>query len=210
MGEATVTAAAGTDPTVADPTAAKGLVREAVGIFDSEEALTRAVDDLAMAGFAQHELSLMANDEVARRRLGFVPDHVDQAKDNPAAPRQSYVAPEEVGNAQGAAIGIPAYVGAIIGAGAVVASGGTALVAALAAALAGGAGGGLGAVLARWVGQSRQSLLDQHLAKGGILLWVNLRDGERERLAREILARHTSHPVEVHDIPQAGSEVPMR
>ncbi|WP_158283976.1 hypothetical protein [Azospirillum sp. TSO22-1] len=45
------------------------------------------------------------------------------------------------------------------------------------------------------------------LGKGGILLWVSLRDAGRERLAREILARHTSHPVEVHEVPQTGGHV---
>lgn len=182
-----------------------GSVREAVGVFDSIDALQAAVDDLAMAGFAQHELSLMAADEAIRDRLGGVYSRVEMAKQDPDAPRQAYVAPEEVGNAQGIAIGGPAYVGAILAAGAIVATGGTALAAAAAAALGGGAGGGLGAVLAGWIGEQREQTLRQHLDKGGLLLWVNLRDAERERLVREILPRHASQPVEIHEIPQTGS-----
>ncbi|WP_041786408.1 hypothetical protein [Rhodospirillum centenum] len=180
-------------------------MREAVGVFDSIDALQAAVDDLAMAGFAQHELSLMAADETIRDRLGSVYSREEMAKQDPDAPRQAYVAPEEVGNAQGIAIGGPAYVGAILAAGAVVATGGTALAAAAAAALGGGAGGGLGTVLAGWIGAQREQTLRQHLDKGGLLLWVNLRDAERERLARDILPRHASQPVEIHEIPQTGS-----
>lgn len=183
----------------------RGTVREAVGVFDSVEGLQAAVDDLAMAGFAQHELSLMAADETIRDRLGGVHSRVESVKQDPDMPRQAHVSPEEVGNAQGMAIGVPAYIGAILAAGAVAASGGTALAAVAAAAAAGGAGGGLGALLAGWVGEQREQTLRQHLDKGGLLLWVNLRDAERERLAREILPRHSVHPVEVHEIPQAGS-----
>lgn len=188
-----------------DAFASRGMVREAVGIFDTPEALTAVVDDLALAGFAHHELSLMASDEAVRQKLGPVMDRVEDAKDNPDMPRQNYVAPEDLGNAQGIAISVPAYVGAIIATGAVLASGGTALAAAIAAAAAGGGAGALGAVMARWLGHKRETMLRQHLDKGGILLWVNLRDPGREYMAMEILGRHTSHPVEVHDIPQAGS-----
>jgi hypothetical protein len=185
----------------------QGMVREAVGIFDDPESLTNAVDDLSMAGFGIHEMSIMASDEIVRQKLGHVLARVEDAKDNPDAPRQMYVAPEDVGNAQGIAISVPAYVGAVIATGAVLASGGTALAAALAAAAAGGGAGALGAVMARWLGHKRENLLRQHLNKGGILLWVNLQDPGREYMAQEILARHTTHPVEVHDIPQAGSTI---
>jgi len=185
------------------PGADTGRVREAVGIFDSKDAFQAAVDDLSMAGFAPHELSLMAGDETVRSELGGSYHRVEDAAHDPDAPRQAIVSPEEVGDAQGMAIGVPAYLGAILATGAVIASGGTALAAALAAAAAGGAGGGMGAILANWVGNQRENLLSQHLDKGGLLLWVNLRDAGRERQAREIMARHTSHPVEVHEIPQA-------
>ena len=109
-----------------------------------------------------------------------------------------------MGNAQGLAIGVPAYVGAIIATGAVVASGGTLLAAALGAAAAGAGGAGIGAVLASWIGGQRESRMQEQLDKGGLLLWVNIANPEREELARTILTRHSPHPVDVHDIPQMG------
>ncbi|HEY0835300.1 MAG TPA: hypothetical protein VGE72_15460, partial [Azospirillum sp.] len=66
-------------------------------------------------------------------------------------------------------------------------------------------GGALGSVLAGWLSDKRSEPLRQHLDKGGILLWVNLRDTDHERRAQEILARHTSQPVEVHEVPQTGA-----
>ncbi|NYZ17284.1 hypothetical protein HL658_32475 [Azospirillum sp. RWY-5-1] len=186
-------------------TTGPAMVREAVGVFDTREALQNAIDELSLAGFERHELSLMANDETIRRETGDVPDTVEEAKHDPAVPRQSYVSPEETGNAQGVAIGIPAYVGAVIATGAVLATGGTALAAAAAAAAAGAAGGGLGGILSGWLGDKRNEPLSQHLEKGGILLWVNLRNDERERVARDILARHTNLPVDVHEVPQTAA-----
>ncbi len=179
-----------------------GQVREAVAVFTGIDAMQAAIDELTMNGFGQHELSLMASDDTVRDQLGRVHGHVDDAKHDPDTPRRAIVSPEEVGNAKGIAMGVPAYVGAILATGAVVASGGTALAAAAAAVAAGAGGGGLGAILAGWIGNQREETLRQHLDKGGILLWVNLRDGEREQLAREILGRHAAQPVEVHEIPQ--------
>lgn len=176
-----------------------GSFREAVARFTSEERLQKAIDDLAMAGFFPHDMSLMGNDEQQLRRLSDCTD-VELAKADPHAPRQAIIAPEEMGNAQGAAIGVPAYVAAIAATGAIIATGGTALAAAAGAVAAGGAGGGLGALLARWIGSKREEALRPHLEGGGMLLWVNLRDPVRERQACEILNRHADEKAEVHNI----------
>lgn len=188
-----------------DTSGPDGRVREAVGVFDSAEALQRTVDDLSLAGFERHELSLMADDSILGAGLGRLPASSDAAKDDASVPRRSHVAPEEVGNAQGMAIGVPAYVGAVIATGAVVATGGTALAAAAAAAVAGAGGGALGTVLSSWLGTKSNDTLNQHLSNGGILLWVNLRNPDREAAARSILQRYSDHPVEVHDIPQTAA-----
>ncbi|WP_247887471.1 hypothetical protein [Azospirillum sp. SYSU D00513] len=184
----------------------QGLVREAVAIFDSRDALQKAIDDLYMAGFQRHELSVMANDQTVRDHLGHVPERTEDAAHDPSVPRQSYVAPEDLGSHQGVAVGFPAYVGAIIATGAVLATGGTALAAAAAAAAAGAGGGALGSVFSNWISDKRNEPMLQQLEKGGILLWVNTTSPERERIARETLERHSTHPVEMHEVAQAGSQ----
>ncbi len=186
-------------------TATRGTVREAVGIFASRDALQRAIDELSLAGFQRHELSVLANDQTIQDHLGHVPDHVEDVAHDPNAPRQSYVSPEDTGSIKGVAAGFPAYVGAILATGAVLATGGTALAAAAAAAAAGAGGGALGSVMSQWLTDKRNEPMLQHLDKGGILLWVNLADAERERLAQEIMNRHAAQPVEVHEVQQTGS-----
>lgn len=188
--------------TTSPSSTAAGRIREAVAVFDDPAALQRAVDDLTIAGFERRELSLMAGDATLKERLGYVPPDIDALKHDPAIPRQSYVAPEDEGNAQGVAIGVPAYVGAVLASGAVLATGGTALAAAAVAAAAGVGAGALGGVLASWFSDKRSEPLRQHMDKGGILLWVHLADAGHEERALAILARHTPHPVEVHEVPQ--------
>ncbi|MBP2298252.1 hypothetical protein [Azospirillum picis] len=183
-----------------------GLVREAVGIFASRDALQSAIDDLTMAGFRRHELSVLANDQTIRDQLGHVPSDIDDLAHNPEAPRQAYVSPEDTGSGKGVAVGFPAYVGAIIATGAVLATGGTALAAAAAAAAAGVGGGAAGTFLSQWITDKRNEPMLQQLDKGGILLWVGVGDAAREQVALEILNRHASQPAEVHEVRQTGSQ----
>lgn len=201
------------NPTTIDSSAWTGdtgdtnaAVREAVAVFDSREALQSAIDDLTLAGFQRHELSVLANDETIRDRLGGVPGDVGSLAHDPDAPRQAYISPEDVGSGKGAAVGFPAYVGAIIATGAVLATGGTALAAAAAAAAAGVGSGAAGSFLSQWITDKRNEPMLQQLDKGGILLWVNVGDAARERIALEVLNRHASHPAEVHEVRQTGSE----
>lgn len=194
------TGTAGTNATGSNAT-----VREAVAVFDSRDALQNAIDDLTLAGFQRHELSLLANDETIRERLGDVPGDVGSLAHDPDAPRQAYISPEDIGSGQGAAVGFPAYVGAIIATGAVLATGGTALAAAAAAAAAGVGSGAAGSFLSQWITDKRNEPMLQHLDKGGILLWVNVGDAARERIALDILNRHAIRPAETHEVRQTGS-----
>ncbi|WP_247888027.1 general stress protein [Azospirillum brasilense] len=86
----------------------RGAVREAVGIFASRDALQKVVDELTLAGFQRHELSVLANDETIRDHLGHVPQRAEDLAHDPDAPRQSYVSPEDVGSVKGVAVGFPA------------------------------------------------------------------------------------------------------
>ncbi|UEM19724.1 hypothetical protein JL100_021955 [Skermanella mucosa] len=183
-------------------------VREAIAVFGSTESLQAAVDELTLSGVDGAAISLMSGDAAVIERLGRTYRTVDEAKDDPNAPRQSYVAPEEVGNGVGAAMAAPAYIGALAAAGAIVATGGTALVAGLGAAAAGVGGGALGSVMSQWIGDKRNDWLQEHLDKGGILMWVKL-DGPGgpgaadEAKVTGILGKHASRPVEVHEVAKA-------
>ena len=103
--------------------------------------------------------------------------------------------------AKAAAVSIPLFIAAVSTAGTVVASGGLLLDAIIYAATAGAVGAGVGSMLSTFIDKHRAEYLEKQVERGGILLWVNLSSQQREKLAREILRKHSAGDVHVHDIP---------
>jgi hypothetical protein len=182
-------------------------LREAVGVFETAEGLEDAIDELLSSGFDRAELSLLANERAVQEKLGHVYQRVEELEDDARAPRTAFVSTESRGDAEGALIGGPMYLGAMLAAGGIVASGGTLAGAFLAAALAGGAGAAAGSAFARLIEYHHADHLAEQLGRGGLLLWVRTRTPEREARAIEILARHSARDVHVHSIPAQRLEL---
>jgi hypothetical protein len=182
-------------------------VREAVGIFDSAEALQGAVDELQVAGFDRADLSLLATEEALKDvfgdRYATTPDF-EHASD---VPYSAYVEEDSKSEAKGTAVSVLAYVGAVASAASVVASGGAVAAAIAAAAAAGGAGGAVGAYLSRFIEQRYATMLEEQLNRGGLLLWVRTPDSESESRAREILSHNSGQDVQVHEVPVSAHPV---
>lgn len=176
----------------------QGRRTEAVGVFDTAEALQDAIDELLSAGFDRAELSLLASEHAVEGKLGHRYEKVDELEDDPSAPRTVYVSTESIGDAEGGLIGGLMYVGAVATAGAVVASGGTLGAAIAGAALVGGAGGLIGQVLAQLIGDHHARYLQEQIDHGGLLLWVRTRDAAHEGRAVKILSKHSAHNVHSH------------
>tara|TARA_R110002167_G_scaffold160884_2_gene357040 strand:- start:352 stop:897 length:546 start_codon:yes stop_codon:yes gene_type:complete len=176
-------------------------VREAVGVFNDADTMQAAIDELLSAGFDRAELSLLAGEPAVREKLGHMYVRVEEVEDDPKVARTAYVSPESLGDAEGAVIGGLLYVGAVTAAGAVVASGGALAAAITAAAAAGATGGLIGAVLAGFIADHHADYVATQLERGGLLLWVNLRDDEHMERAIDILSRNSAHDVHVHTIP---------
>ena len=180
------------------------LVREAVGVFETEEALQVAIDDLLSHGFDRAEISLLAASESVEQKLGHAYRKVAEVEDDISAPRIAYVAEEDVGAAEGAVIGGLIYVGALAGMIPVVASGG-ALAAALAGLVIGGGGGAaLGTVLARLIGKEHGEYVADQIEHGGLALWVRTWNTGDERRAVQILKAHSGKDVHLHGLPDHG------
>lgn len=175
--------------------------REAVGIFHSPQGLQGAIDELLSSGFHRAELSLLASEAAVVEKLGHRYAKVDVLADDPEVPRAAYVSTEAIGDAEGGIIGGLVYVGATVGAGAVVASGGTLLAVVAGAALAGGTGGLIGSVLAKWLGDHHAHHLQEQIERGGLLLWVRTRDAAREERAIQVLGKYSAEKVHVHGLP---------
>lgn len=181
-------------------------VREVVGVFRDEKALEGAIDSLLGAGFDRAEISLLASEDAILKKLGHAYRKVAELEDDHEVVRVAYVSKEDYGAAEGGIISGLVYVGALAGAGAVVASGGALGGALLAAALWGGAGGAVGYALARWLDRQRAQRLNEQLEKGGLLLWVHVRDAEHEAKAMDILNSNGAEDVHPHDLTLAKAE----
>lgn len=186
---------------------------EAVAVFHDVTAMQTAIDELLMRGFDHAELSVLASDRAIKDKLGRSYKSTTEFEDDPDVPRIGYVPGESLGDAQGAIIGVAAYFPAVIGSLLVAGSGGTLLGAVAVAAIAGGAGAVAGTALAHAVGSHHAKALNEQLANGGILLWVRTHDDEHERMALDILKRHSGDHVHLHILPPATiktENIPVR
>lgn len=179
---------------------------EAVAVFHDVQSFQAAIDDLLSAGFDGADLNVLAHEDAITAKLGRSYNSTKEFMDDPEAPRIGYVPEETIGDAEGAVIGAGIYLPAVVGSLAVVASGGTLLGAIAAAALAGGAGGLVGAALARFIGHEHAKHLDQHLERGGLLLWVRTRDREHADIALDVLRRHSADDIHLHQIAERASK----
>ena len=177
-------------------------IREAVGLFHDEGSLEAAADALMAAGFDRADLSLLAASETVERRLGHLYRKVSELEDDPAVAHLAFIDSDSRTEAQGVLVGGLAYVGAVAAAGVVVASGGAIAALLMGTALAGAGGGLIGAGLARFVGRRHAQYLQQHLDRGGLLLWVRTADPDEERLACDLLTDNGAEDVHVHTLPE--------
>ncbi|MEZ5666935.1 MAG: hypothetical protein R3F55_05800 [Alphaproteobacteria bacterium] len=171
---------------------------EAVGVFETHEALEAAVDDLLSDGFDRADVSLLADVPTVEAKLGHRYRRVDEVEDEADAPRTAFVSTETRGETTGGLVGALVYVGAVAAAGAVVASGGALAAALVAAAVAGGTGGMIGAALARLIDVRHAHALQAQIERGGLVLWVRTRDPMHEARAARILDKHGARDVHVH------------
>lgn len=181
--------------------AGQQTIREAVGVFHDRDSFQNAVEDLMSAGFDRAELSLLAGEQAVEGKLGHAYRRVQELEDEPTVARAAYVGNHSLAEGRTGVIGGLAYIGAVVGAGAVVASGGTLAAAVAAAAVAGGGGGLIGGWLAQFLGRDYARSLQKQLDRGGLLLWVHVRDPGHEERAIEILERSGAEDVHVHALP---------
>ncbi len=166
-------------------------IREAVAVFDDADTLEQAVIDLESHGFDRAAFSVLADEAAVERKLGHRYRKVAEMEDEPAAPRETFFT--RVSRLE-AEYGLPV---------------GLASVAALALAgfggvlpllIAAGGGAALGGALGRSLHQHHARRVAEQLERGGLLLWVNVRNEAEEKAALDILAKHSAHDLHVHDI----------
>ena len=178
----------------------QAAIREVVAVFDSREALENAIEDLQSTGFDRTQLSLLASRETVEEQLQHPLTDVQDVADDPATPRSEPLERPDVGNVMGVAVGPPAAFAALATAGVIALAGGPLAGIAVGALAAGGGVGALGALLAKGFNDQVAAEFRGQIERGGILLWVSLRDPGQEEGARAILARHARGEVRTHDV----------
>ncbi len=160
-------------------------VREAVGIFASQQDLQAAIDDLLTSGFARCELSLRGAE--ADATAGH--------------------APEALGDAEGSLIGGFAVLPALGVAWAGAAAGAGFLAISALIVVSGGAGAVVGAAFAAMLARHHAANLTGQVTKGRLLMWVRTRSPELRR-GRSASCPSTLQPMSTRTVsrpdPQAS------
>ncbi|WP_417450779.1 hypothetical protein [Kordiimonas sp.] len=182
-------------------TGPRGNLREAVALFDTEENMQAAVDDLESHGFSNAAISRpVPPEEVAAAIHQPVFDTAD-LEDNAGVPRE----PVDDNNSRTGitmvAVLTPLYL--LLLAGAAFAAGhGLGTWEAIVLIVGLGALGvvGAGFYVTKLVSE-RRARIQAEKSLGGLLLWVRTGSQEQERRALEILRRHAGRDVHLHGPP---------
>lgn len=171
---------------------------EAVGVFDTYEALQAAYYDLRMVGFSRFDISVLASQEIITEKLGTSYWRASELDDNPDAPRAAFVSEEAIGELEGAIFGGSLFIGSAIAMAALLTPASTIAASIAAVAIGGSPAAVIGALFARRVGRHHADYYANQIEHGGILLWVRVRDKDREDQALKILTAHSGRDVHVH------------
>ncbi|MBS9718218.1 hypothetical protein ACFFUT_13160 [Pseudohalocynthiibacter aestuariivivens] len=173
-------------------------VPEAVDVFETFDDLQGAFYDLRMFGFSRYDISLLARQEVLEETLGKAYWRATDLEDDPDAPRAAFVSEEAIGELQGAIAGGFFFLGSFIALTAMLTLASTLAASIAAIAIGGSPAAVIGTLLARRVGKHHKDYYAKQIEHGGILLWVRVRDKEREKLAVKIMKGHSGRDVHVH------------
>src|SRR6056297_2745337 len=156
-------------------------VPEAVGVFDTFERLQAAFYDLRSVGFHHSDISLLGEQDTLEEKLGQAYWRAPELEDDARAPRAHFVSEEAIGELEGAIAGGFFFVGSFIAMAAMLTPASTLAASIAAVAIGGSPAAVLGAVLARRVGKQHKEYYANQIERGGILLWVRVRDKEHEQ-----------------------------
>lgn len=176
-------------------------IREAVAVFDTEEEMLDVIDELGNVGIDRREMSVMPSVDNVEKQIGHTLKSVRDTEDDPDIVRAVPFDTASFGDAQGVLIAIPAYLGAIgmaIASAVIVES---YLTIGILVATGGAVGALIGYFLAKLLKITHQRRIRKQLDRGGLVLWVHLRDKEHEKHVTEILSHHQARDVHMHNVP---------
>ena len=166
-------------------------IREVVGVLDDTNTLDEVVYALQTRGFDRAAFSLLGSEAAVVKKLGHRYQRVKDVEDDPKAPRDTFFSHASRLEADYLPAPALAAVGAVI----LIGTGGV-----LPVVIAASAGALLGAALGRLMHERHAIRVQEQLARGGLLLWVNVRNPGEEQTAMDVLREHSAHDVHAHEI----------
>ncbi|HRQ60064.1 MAG TPA: hypothetical protein PLO23_00870 [Alphaproteobacteria bacterium] len=176
----------------------QSMIREAVCVFENQQQLDAAINELESTAFPRHDISVLASDKKLEETFGTSNIKMRNLEDSPEAPRDISVRPEEKTILGAAFTGVCAYIaGCIAG---VMAKDAATL--AFLASIAGGSvlGAVIGGVVVYFVIQNLYQDSQHKIRKGGLVLWVRTPAPDQERTAKTIMRKHGGHNVHIHSV----------
>ncbi len=173
-------------------------------MFQDEPSLGAAVDDLLMSDFDRSDISVLVGRRPVARKFGAATDPAAAWAFQPEAPSTAYVGNDARTQAKAAIVAGLGYLGAMAAATAVISSGGTVAVATTGAGIAGILGGLVAGAIALILDRRHAEFVRQQLACGGLRLWVQTVDRDRETRACHILRHQAAREVHVQEAVHTG------
>lgn len=176
----------------------RGNVREAVALFDTEEEMIAAVDDLETHGFSHAAISRPASPDKVEEAIHHKVKNAKELEDDSEVPRQAFIDPDSRIEGLAVLVMVPAYIVGLVSAG-VAAANGLELWQGISISLILGVFGALIGGLFVY-GFSKRKLKRMLCEKewGGLLLWVRTGSNDQEKKAVNILRNHAGRDVHLH------------
>jgi hypothetical protein len=165
-------------------------LREVVAVFDDLKTLESTIYELETKGFDRAAFSMLASEQAVKDKLGHHYRQVKEVEDDPKVPRATFFS--RISRLEAEYLPAPAL--AAIG---VLMLAGTGTLPVLIAA---GGGALIGAALGRLMHERQATRVQEQLDRGGLLLWVNVRNTGEEETALKVLRSRSAHDVHAHAI----------
>jgi hypothetical protein len=170
--------------------------KEAVGVFNNKQDLDKAIADLEAAMFPRHDISVIGSKAKMEERFGSESVPPELLEDNPRAPKEASIRPEEKTIASAVLIGVPAYIaGCLAG---VLVNPASPVVLISAVTFGSVVGAAIGGCFWYGIKVYMDNRVQEQLDKGGLVLWVKTSEPEQEEKAKVIMKDHGARDVHFH------------
>ncbi len=179
-------------------TGPRGNLREAVALFNTEDDLQSAVDDLECHGFSNAAISRPKPIDEIEQELDHKVISVHELEDDVAVPREAYIDRGSRASGVMVLIVVPVYIALLVAASVATSYGFELWQAVLLTVVFGLVGMLWGGYYALKVSRSTKQRIRREQALGGLLLWVRTGSKTQETKALDILRRHAGRDVHLH------------